>query len=162
MGFQIGGFIDYSITDNLFVRANLLFITKGASRDFEMLGITTKTTMNPMYLQLPILIGYGFDITDSFKLYANIGPYFAYGLGGKTTTKISGSVIDSKNDIDYFNDNNSNFDFGARFGIGIELIKSIIIEFDYDLGLTNLNTSSTSDDYSSKNYTMGLTIGYKF
>jgi len=164
LGFQLGGFIDYSLTKDFFLKGGLLFITKGASYEETNSGAKVSLTMNPMYIQVPIVIGYGFNVSDNFKIYANVGPYIAYGLGGKVTTEISGTgtVLDGETSADFFTDDVSKFDFGARLGLGIELNKKIIIGFDYDLGLLNMNTGDNSDDYSVKNYTMGLTLGYRF
>lgn len=164
LGFQVGGFVDYSLTKALFLKANVLFITKGASYEETTMGAKVSLTMNPMYIQVPIVIGYGYNISNNFKIYANVGPYIAFGIGGKTTTEISGTgtSLDGETSEDFFTDDVSKFDFGARLGLGVELNKKFIIGFDYDLGLLNMNTGDNSDDYSVKNYTMGLTLGYKF
>jgi len=164
LGFQVGGFVDYSFANNLFLKANVLFVTKGASYEGTIMGAKVNLTMNPMYIQVPIVIGYGFNVGDNFKIYANVGPYIAYGIGGKTTTEISGTGTseDGETSEDFFTTDVSKFDFGARLGLGVEIYKSFIIGFDYDLGLSNMNTASNSGDYSVKNYTMGLTLGYRF
>lgn len=164
LGFQLGGFVDYSLTKDLFLKGGVLFITKGATKEETISPGKANITLNPMYIQVPIVIGYGFNVSDNFKIYANVGPYIAYGIGGKATTEISGtnSVFDGETSEDFFTTDVSKFDFGARLGLGIELNKKFIIGFDYDLGLLNMNTGDNSSDYSLKNYTMGLTLGYRF
>lgn len=157
LGFQVGAFADYSITDNLFVKAHLLFITKGGKDVVEVGSIKTTTTNNPMYIALPVVAGFGFDL-GGMKPFVNAGVYAAYGIGGKVTTKVTGPV-ETENSVDFFGDNVDGFDFGVRVGAGVEFSKQFIIEFNYDLGLFDY---ASSDNYIAKNNTLSLTLGYRF
>lgn len=161
LGFQVGAFADYSITDNLFVKAHLLFITKGGKDVVELGSMKTTITNNPMYITLPVVAGFGFEF-GGIKPFVNAGVYAAYGVTGKRTTKVEGSplgIANGENSSDFFNDNTDAFDFGVRVGAGVEFSKQFIIEFNYDLGLFDY---ASSDNYIAKNNTLSLTLGYRF
>ena len=36
-----------------------------------------------MYLEIPVLASYRYNFSDAAQLQINVGPYFAYGVGGK-------------------------------------------------------------------------------
>ena len=161
LGYQVGAFVDYSITENLFAKAHLLFFTKGGKDVVELGSMKTTTSSNPMYISLPVVVGFGFDL-GGIKPFVNAGVYAAYAIGGKTTTNVKGSplgVADGETSLDFFDKNTDKFDFGARFGAGLEFNQKFIVELNYDLGLLDY---ASSDNAVMKNNALSLTLGYKF
>jgi len=168
-GFQLGLTVDYRLWDDLYVLSGLELTQKGSSAELSLsnlfssaLGtlIKSKMTVNAYYLQLPLRIGYKLDLGfGSFVPQA--GPYFAYGLGGKTTTDtdvLSDLWNFSVNDDTF--DNFKRFDCGLAVGVGLEVGK-LGIAVGYDLGLVDIN----KDFYgakSVKNKNLNITLGYKF
>ncbi|MDD2488068.1 MAG: porin family protein [Bacteroidales bacterium] len=173
-GFQIGGFADYYFSDNVYLKANLMFITKGARNEATALGVSIYTNINPMYIQVPLIIGYSFNVNEDLNLNINLGGYAALGVAGKSTSEIKGDSIANRNEvINYFKEttqqellylgNNKRLDYGLRFGLGIDVNKLLFLSFDFDLGLANVyNDKNVTDYYSKSNYTLGLTLGYRF
>lgn len=189
IGFQVGFTVEYNITPELFLQSGLSFTTKGAKDETKLShdevdaiyyylegehlpsGIEAsgkvKETVNAMYLQLPIRIGYRIPVTDAFKVNINAGPYLAYGIGGKIkdeatiTLRAAGETVSSTDDEKYdsFDDGRlKRFDFGLGFGVGAEFGK-IGVNLGYELGLTNISDAPSGD---LKNRNAFLTVGYKF
>lgn len=69
-GFNVGIFMEYTSSSNLYSLTGLELTTKGE----DNYTIT--------YLQLPIHIGYKIGFTDNIYLGSHLGPYLAYGFGG--------------------------------------------------------------------------------
>lgn len=173
-GFQVGGFVDYYLSEHIFTKASLIFMTKGAHNEATALGLSIYTNLNPMYLQLPLVIGYSFKLNPDINLDINLGPYLALGIAGKSNSKITGNGSNDRNvNVDYFKEtndqelvylgNNDRFDYGIRFGVGININRLLFFSIDYDLGLANVYDDKYINDYYSKeNYSIGLTIGYRF
>lgn len=106
-----------------------------------------KLNIHQNYLDLPIQVGARIHISDNFKLLFKLGPYLAYGVGGKT--KVDGVKIST---FDYAR----NFDSGVDFTIDFE-IKRFIIGLQSRMGY--LHTISGISTYNSVGF---LTFGYKF
>lgn len=173
-GFQVGGFVDYYFSDNVYIKANLMFITKGAHNEATALGVSIYTNVNPIYIQVPIIIGYSLNVNEDININFNLGGYAAIGIAGKSTSEIKGDSIFNRNEsIDYFKEtqnsdllylaNNNRFDYGLRFGVGLDVNKLLFLSFDFDLGLANVyNDKYINSYYSKENYTLGITLGYRF
>lgn len=156
-GYQLGVGMEYTIDEMFSVQPSLLFITKGAkaSNDYA------EASDNPMYLKLPVMGAARFNVSEGMNVVLNAGPYFAYGIGGKSKYKDKeGDEPEEKEDL--FGDKGSykRFDFGLGIGAALE-IEQFIISLDGSFGLTNIAKNS-GDGYSPKNMTFGLSLGYKF
>lgn len=173
VGFQVGVTAEYAITNDFYLQSGLSFTTKGSKGEWTetVLNTTAKaeTTINQMYLQLPIMAAYKLEVVPGTKIVFNAGPYLAYGLGGKSKTKWStnSSIVDldyENEEYDTFDDGNlKKFDFGLGAGVGVEF-GQIVVGLNYELGLTNIADNKDSDykDASYKNRNASLTVGYRF
>ncbi len=152
-GFNAGVTLDYAFTPDVYLLTGLEFTTKGA----KIKEGDESLTMNPMYLQLPVHVGYKLTVADNTRLVFHAGPYVAYGLGGKTTVKIAGI----KEKGDFFGSEEEGgakrFDFGVGLGVGAEFGK-IGVGLGYDFGLLNM----ARGDGKVRNMNAYLTVGYKF
>lgn len=175
-GFQFGVFADFYFSDNVYVKGELIFITKGAHNEAKALGVSIYTDINPMYFQLPIVIGYSLNTSRDININFSLGAYAALGVAGKSKSRfefVDTPLIKRDESISYFKENtdpdllylgnNNRFDYGLRFGIGMDVNRSLFFLLDFDLGLANVyNDKNISQYYSKYNYTIGLSIGYRF
>ncbi|WP_108821489.1 porin family protein [Dysgonomonas sp. Marseille-P4361] len=171
VGFNVGVTVEYTLAPDVFLLSGLEFTTKGAKlsylEDVVSAEVGMRLTMNAMYLQLPVHVGYKFDISENVKLNMHAGPYIAYGIGGKGKTKIEDNptgivLIDidpAKSEYDFFGKHGAGrFDFGLGLGVGAEFGK-IGVGLGYDLGLINI---SKDNNAKIRNMNAYLTVGYKF
>ena len=75
-GFTLGVGMDYGFSENWSLQSGLMFTSKGFK-------VKDAFKARPIYLDIPILAAYKFNISDNTKFVINAGPYLAFGLGGK-------------------------------------------------------------------------------
>lgn len=173
-GYQLGFTAEYEFRDNAYLQTEVSFITKGAVyKSAETLGNGVKQWKQDFtlkYIQIPFLIAYKLEIEDNLSLYFHGGPYFAYGIGGKTRLKITHKQAegeDVETSQDSFGENGfKKLDIGIRFGSGLEFEK-YTIGFDFEYGFTNISRKDTKlssllNDRGFKNKGVCLLLGYKF
>ena len=163
MGFQFGGVVDLPITNGFYVQPGLLFTTRGAKE--EIGGYKEK--LRPMYLQIPVLGSFRADVSQSVNVQVNVGPHFAFGLGGKEvyddgeTTVKSPFFGKSTDDEGHFGA--KRFDFGLTFGAGVTFKEHYYVGIAYDLGLVNM---AIEDEWGKEakfhNRNFSIQIGYNF
>lgn len=159
VGVRAGITADLPLADEFFIGTGLLYAGKGGKNkdnsDF-------KTTLS--YLQLPILFTYKPQV-GSGNLVLGVGPYLAYGLSGKH----KGGIGNLTGDLKAFDDESGpyklkRFDAGAGIQVGYELPQGVYFGLNTDLGLVNVasETSLGGQDFSWKNTSFGVSVGYKF
>jgi hypothetical protein len=133
---------DHSGESYIGLKYGLEFITKGAK---DPAG----GSFSLNYLEVPLDALYHYPIGPG-GLYGGLGPYFAYGVGGKSGTQNS------------FGENAGGykrFDAGANFILGYKMDMGLSLDFSYDLGL--VNASYPSQDISSHNRCFSINVGYQ-
>jgi len=167
VGFNVGLTLDYALTQDVYLMTGLEFSMKGGkdkgSISYGGVSFTGEEKDNPMYLQIPIHVGYKFNVTEYTKLVLHVGPYLAYGVGGKSKIKgvatVEGETGSIDTDYDFFSDATAKrFDMGLGLGVGAEFGK-FGIGLGYDLGLLNI---SQNKNFKVRNMNAYLTVGYKF
>lgn len=180
VGFNIGIHAEYMLPEcyGIYVNAGLEYSMKGAKEriyylvDDEYLPATG--IVRAYYLQLPIHIGYRYNVLDNLGVYADLGPYFALGTNGKYIIKKDNFAEDESDN--FFTKNDYIFDakrgeIGFGFRIGAEYAKHYNIIFSCDWGLTNMLTqeykhnlvmNNEVKDPSVKNFAAAITVGYRF
>jgi len=148
MRYQFGITADVALTENLYILTGLDLQTKGTKQNPKA---QPAVKYNPMYLQLPVHIGYKFDIGSDIRLVVNAGPYAAYGIGGKIRSE--GEKLSA-----FGSDRLKRLDYGIGGGVGVELRK-FVIHAGYDFGLANI---SDAKGVKIRNRNPFLTVGYKF
>ena len=129
-----GGLVfDYAFVDNFFVEGGLTFQRKGGKVVNEMLGMKTTVTTNLYYIEVPITLNYRINIGD-FGLIPQVGPYVAFGVGGKTKTKIDGDLGDMMNGM--FN----------MLGDAMNSMTGDYGDLDYDSGDFDFETTGTNEE----------------
>lgn len=187
LGFNAGITADYEFTSNAAIQTGLLFTTKGAklsSKKIEQkigdvkINGSADATADAMYLQLPLHFAYKINLAPDTRLVLHAGPYAAYGVGGKTTTKSSVKVLgnvpanqkaavdeavkklNTKSEVNTFDKKAGYkpFDAGVGAGVGAEF-GSFFVDLGWDMGLLNI---ARTKDSSLKTQNAYLSIGYKF
>lgn len=87
----------------------------------------------------------------------NVGPYLAYGIGGKVKVT-DGSDEDEE---DFFGDDSGakRFDAGLHIGAGITVAQHYYLGVAYQWGWVNINEDS---DLTVKNKNFMINLGYIF
>lgn len=147
-GFQLGVGMDYGFSENWSLQSGLMISSKG----YKVKEGEYKETTRPIYLDIPILAAYKFNISDNTKFVINAGPYLAIGLGGKN--KVDG--IDESEKI-FGDDGWKRFDLGIQYGIGLELSDRYLINLTGQNGFI-----SPADGGDPKNMTFSIGVGYRF
>lgn len=152
IGFNVGGRIEYGITNNVYLGSGLLLSQKGFQYDDS-----DDIKANPLYLQIPIQFGYHHDLGNSVGLFAETGPYLAFGVGGKLKAKedMGGILLSTK--VDYFGDNAAEvFDMGWALRLGVE-VSRFQIHLGYEYGFTKV-----FEDTSCHNSNFNVGVSYFF
>jgi len=165
-GYQVGVGMDYYFNDHWGIQPSLLLISKGFKdkgdyyfppfmENSEKLK-SYDITNNKVYVELPLLLTYRFNVSEKLKLIFSGGGYIAYGIAGKsknTNTLLDGST--KKDKVDSFSAGVEKFDTGLAAGAALEYNDKYSIGLSSDFGLR-------STEARFKNRTYGLTFGYRF
>jgi hypothetical protein len=162
-GFHIGASADVPIATDFAVQGGVLFSTKGA----KLKGTDDK--LNIGYIEIPVLFIHTPKLGRD-RLILGVGPYVAFGVGGKLNRKNgSDEDITFKKEINFSDVLNADkeflkrFDAGANLLAGYELGNGVFVQLNAQLGLVKINPkieSVSNDKTSLKNTGFGLSVGY--
>lgn len=155
-GFQLGVGMDYGFSENWSLQSGLMISSKGYKFDYKDEYYNESYKARPIYLDIPILAAYKFNISDNTKFVINAGPYLAFGLGGKYN-------YDEGEDPKIFKDYEDEkgwkrFDLGIQYGIGLELSDRYLINLTGQNGF--ISPVDGGDDPKNMTFTIG--VGYRF
>lgn len=143
-GFTLGVGMDYGFSENWSLQSGLMFTSKGFK-------VKDAFKARPIYLDIPILAAYKFNISDNTKFVINAGPYLAFGLGGKVK-------YDGGGDEKVFGDDGwKRFDLGIQYGIGLELSDRYLINLTGQNGFIDV-----ADGGDAKNMSFAIGLGFRF
>ena len=131
-------------------QGGLEFIAKGAKYDLSVGG----GNIGLNYLEVPVYGIYKYALNKENKIYAGLGPYLAYGVGGKVNYGGTSMSSFGENAGGY-----KRFDAGPSFELGYQY-KVFTLTFSYDLGV--LNTAYPVQDLRAYNRSFSLNLGYRF
>jgi hypothetical protein len=140
IGYHVGGFVTFNLSDALSVQPELLYNSVGAKTDVDG---DVDYVMN--YLSIPVMLTY--NINESFNIQA--GPQL--GLLLSAEAKVEDVEVDIK---ELF----TGTDFGFNLGVGANFGK-ISASARYCLGLANVLEDSGDD--KGTNNVIQLSVGYK-
>jgi len=146
-GMNIGGVLGLRVSDAtpVFLESGLYFAMQGAKDG--------KNEVNLNYLEIPLLIKYGVQVTDEIALLPYLGPTFGLGIAGKTKYPGEGSVGSFSSDGDF-----NRPDVGIKFGCGAEYNK-LYLETGLKFGVTNI---LDDDNDAAHNGAWYLNFGVNF
>lgn len=162
VGFNIGGIVDISLGKGLYLQPGLMLTSKGAKVDRiarEDNYIDAK--MNAVYLQLPLYVGYKFTFSNGYNLGLSAGPYFAYGIAGKTTLTQRGYSGDLSENT--FQDNGlwNRPDIGMGIEAQFEL-KRLVFLIGADAGFARVwKREMLTHDVGVRNNNAYISVGFK-
>lgn len=161
VGYNFGLVAEYPFAESVFLQTGLSVTSKGAKiksefSDEDWGNTKSKLSMNAVYLELPIMVGYRMPVTESFKMNFTFGPYVALGVGGKAkySERASGEYYSEKYKT-FGDDILRRFDMGLGAGVGAEY-DNLLFNIGYQFGLLNVAKDGT---YRSRN--AFVTVGYR-
>jgi hypothetical protein len=167
-GFHIGAVYNIDLIGSFSIEPGLYFSQKGFTLDgeelvvgdpnqslFDLSSYSLKGDANMNYLEVPVNVKYKLLDLSILGLDAHIGPFVAYGLGGK----LEDTKIFDKDGLDY-----KRFDFGLQMGVGAVLINKIYAGVNYDMSLTKINEAEgiKKDNLKEKNHVWMISVGLNF
>lgn len=184
-GFTVGGVVDINIRNYFAIQPGLFFVSRGntysmlISNDSKLKMLEGKCHAN--YWQVPILFSFRLGVAELAQLHLDVGPYFAYGFGGKNKYSVYGyeTGVDGNTGLpviiredgktqegDYFGDKGivQRYDSGIKFGIGIQAMGNFYVGAHYEYSLRNVLRDSEMLNVRAKghNKIWNFTLGYNF
>lgn len=168
-GVYISGGLNYSLKG--FMYSSFVTPDESNGQTLPPTGVTYRG--NAFYLEIPLHIGYRYNFSNIFGIYADFGPYFALGTNGKLRTNYDDDMWDDTKTAYYRNGKAMDIqrcDCGIGYRIGVEYANAYSFTLSMDWGLTDLYRDSfrkqmAVDDYrlpKIHNFNCSLTYGYRF
>lgn len=162
-GVNVGVMVEKPIFNSLSAKVGLFYTMKGGigKNDAGFGGILT-TTLNPGYLELPVMASYRYALNSDIRLQFDFGPYFAIGLHGKDVKKNSGNGSFSKpteTEYELFGGDDpqmKRFDFGFRLGPQLVWKERFSVALAYEVSA--MNVSNMGGKIGNSNFM--INIGY--
>ena len=153
LAFNAGFKMDLALPfmEGFYLDAEALLSSKGSKYTSMAEGESVDNTARPYYLEIPVHMGYRFDLGDNMNVFGSFGPYFAIGLFGKSETDNGIEIL--KTDI-FGSDGMKRFDFGLGLRGGVELFKHYQIFLGYDWGLVDAS-NVTGVKIHNRNFYIG-------
>ncbi len=170
VGMIFGALAEFNVAQSFYLQPEVEYINKGLKMEGTYTGGSFTSVSRIDYLQIPVYAKFKFVNKKSpFMPYLFAGPVLGFNLkseaevtqtvlgsGGTSTTTTT--TTDNKSETE-------SIEFGLNFGLGAELRVApkvgIFISGLYNLGLTNINKSST-DTTKIKNNGINIFAGVKF
>lgn len=149
-GISVGGVFGLQLANSnpIWLEAGLLYSEKGGkTRDAQDGQVKCRL----VYLEIPIVAKYSFDVADDLYIQPFVGMYGSLGIAGKIKEYRTRSSYSS-----YHNVNRP--DAGLRIGCGIEYMM-VYAEAGFDFGIVNIS----KDDFQSvRNQALFFNVGVNF
>lgn len=164
VGFNVGAIVDFHLGKDFYLRSGLGLTSKGAKvKDIIEEDGTYDCNMNAMYLQVPLYFAYKIPVAfNANKVSLAIGPYFGYGIAGKSKFETkTGSKVD---EIDTFDDDWmwNKPDVGLGLEVGFELPK-VSFTFGAEMSFTKTwKREFLTEDINVHNQVSYISVGYNF
>jgi hypothetical protein len=149
--------LEYPISANFSLMPSLEVAMKGTKWKGKISNLgSQRETYSPIYLQIPVLGAYRFNLNDDWNLTLKAGPYVAYGISGKVKVDGHGGSADG----DMFSDLEAKrFDAGVDAGVDFEYHR-LVFGLEYERGFVSFAPSYVDENIF--NQAVYVTIGYKF
>lgn len=150
--FNAGISVDIPLLQSIYLQSGLYYTSKGTKDK----GDDWKETFSANFIEVPVLASYRYDFGDAAQLQINVGPYFAYGIGGKFKEEEGSKEYSS----DFFDDDTNKFDMGLQVGGGVTISRHYYIGAAFEWGFINLWKDSDNESIKTRNFM--INIGYTF
>ena len=143
-GVNVGVTADIPLTDKWLLRPGISLTMKG----FQMeIGKDNFYNKDFNFLEMPVLAVYQKGVSDNCSVELQCGPYFSYGLFGKSD---SPSYYYKENTFSVY----KSFDWGANFGVGLNVFR-FYIGASYDFGFVSVI-------HHALHHCIMANVGYRF
>ncbi len=136
----------------------VMFIQKGTRMNSTEDATYSQLSMN--YIDVPLLLRISIDV-KVVEIYANIGPYGGYWIGGKTKNYFYDDTqaqwVTEKDTYDFDSDHDVRYDAGIIGGVGVKVLM-IIFEVRYGHGFIDV-FDYTDDTHKQTNRYFNFTLG---
>ena len=155
VGFQVGGFAEFKLSDKFAIQPELLYSTQGAKYKESEVNYLYKETINLGYLNVPVMAKY--YVID--KLSIEAGPQIGFLLSAKDKWEETylGEKYSGKESI---KDSFKSVDFSLNVGAGYDFTENVSAGIRYNFGVSNI--SDFGDNGKIHNNVISLSVGYKF
>ncbi|WP_080238741.1 porin family protein [Spirosoma rigui] len=153
IGFHAGVFTQIPAGEFFAIQPELLYTTKGAAADYNIVGFTGQNTFKLNYAELPVLAT--FKLGQAVELQA--GPYVSYLLNSDLTS--NGDFGTGRGAIN--RDNFNKVDYGIAGGLNVYFGKAFI-GARYEQGLQKIANSGAAQTLlgNAKNGVGMLSVGF--
>jgi hypothetical protein len=148
VGFHVGGYAAFAVSESVGFEAGLQYANKGAKASIA----GASTVVRNGYLDLPLLLNYSFGE----KFYALAGAQPSFLVSPTLVVEANGDKITVSGDD--LGDLYRGFDFAGVIGFGVELSAGMHIQTTYEHGFSNI----TELPDATYNRGFKLTIGKSF
>ncbi|GAB3959236.1 porin family protein [Spirosoma harenae] len=155
IGFHVGVFAQAPVGEFFAIQPELLYMTKGASATYDVIGFTGRNTFKLNYAELPVLAT--FKLGQAVELQA--GPYVSYLVNSNLTS--NGEFGNGTSAIN--RDNFNKVDYGIAGGLNLYFGKALI-GARYEQGLQQIANSGAAKTVlgNAKNGVGLLSVGFSF
>ena len=160
VGFNIGANAEIPVAPEFYLQPGILFTTKGAK-------FSNDSKLNISYLEIPVNFLYK-GALGSGKLLLGVGPYIAFGLGGKVKGDNYSRDLKFKNEVTLTefaaNPSVKRIDAGGNLLAGYEFSNKLSFQLNAQLGMLKINSKITNPNMDGKyrNTGFGISAGYRF
>ena len=151
VGFQIGGFAEFKISEKFAFQPELMYSAQGGKETFQEGGSDIDVTTKLGYINIPLMAKY--YVAEKFSLEA--GPQIGFLTSAKNKFEGGGESLE----VDV-KDSTSSVDFGLNLGAGYDFTEKLSAGVRYNFGLSN--TYDDEGDADIKNAVLSVSLGYKF
>lgn len=164
IGYQIGGFAEFKISDKFAFQPELMYSAQGVKTSYSEAeggySYSEDSTYKLGYINIPLMAKY--YLVPKFNL--EFGPQIGFLVSSKTEfdfTENLGGEFDSGSESKDNKDNTSSIDFGLNLGAGFDFTEKLSAGLRYNFGLSNVNDV---EEYNQdiKNGVLSVSLGYKF
>jgi len=156
-GFTFGILANFSIGKNFIIQPSVNWVQKGTKDEQTIAGTTEKVSLTTNHIEVPVNFLY-----YNKGFFIGAGPSISFGISGKW--KFSDGTNKSDQKVEYGSTDNDDlkaFDLGINALTGYEFKNGVFIAANYNLGLSNLATgTSTTSTSTLKSMYAGIKLGY--
>jgi len=172
VGGTLGLRLDYVLpkAHGTYITAGADWTMKGGKRDVAVVGSVVEdgtVKSNLHYIEIPVRVGFRYNINTQIGVYGELGPYFSVGIGGKRKLSVDAdgaewNEIEEAGTWKAFKKstqrlNYQRWDCGMGFRVGAEYNKHYNLILGCDWGITDMYR----DDYRDIVYPIAKAAGYK-
>ncbi|MCX6580923.1 MAG: porin family protein [Candidatus Aminicenantes bacterium] len=155
-GFQVGLFKGFNISPSVQIQPEIFYIQKGSKVTMMIDTVEAIAKIRISYFEIPLLFKFNLKPDTAVNPYLIAGPYVAF--RSKATLTVEAMGQSEKEDI---KEDVKSTDFGIIGGGGVEfkmgdMLKCILVEIRYELGLVNIDKGASS---KAKNSSIVFNVG---